>query len=82
MTRLLSPDGACVEVDTDRRRYRGTVLEVADSRDERDLRAAGYTVGDVAGEPPKASGRRCTSCGFKGWFTTCGRCGGVCERAK
>jgi len=78
--RLLSPATGCVEVDTDRRRYRGRILEVADSADIRDLRAAGYTVGDVAGRPSRAAGFCCPGCGFRGFFRLCSRCGGVCER--
>lgn len=80
MTRLLAPATGCIEVETDRHHYRGRVLEVSDESDIKDLRAAGYTVGDVSGEPSRSSGRRCVDCGFSGWFTTCGRCGGACER--
>lgn len=80
MPRLLSPDTACIEVDTKRRRYKGTTIEVNDARDERDLRAAGYTVASVAGAPAKSSTWTCTACAFRGFFRTCGRCGGVCQR--
>lgn len=78
--RLLAPATGCIEVETDRRHYKGRILEVSDRQDIKDLRAVGYTVGDASGRPSRASGRRCTSCGFNGWFVTCSRCGGTCER--
>lgn len=82
--RLLSPDGACVSVDVPighGRRYNGTVLDVTDPAHVRALREVGYTPGDVAGAPARASGFRCTECGFRAFFATCGRCGGTCQRA-
>lgn len=84
MARLLSPDDACISVDvpTNRgtARYDGRTVDVTSPSHIRVLKAAGYTVGDVSGQPPKSAGRRCTSCGFNGWFITCSRCGGSCER--
>jgi hypothetical protein len=78
--RLLSPDHACVQVDAPSgRRYSGTILNIADSGDARALRAAGYTVAGVAAGPAQTAGRRCGSCGFSSFFTTCGRCGGTCS---
>lgn len=83
MPRLLSPDDACISVDVPfgrARRYDGRSIEVTDSQHARALRQAGYTVADVSGSPAKASGFICPGCGFKGFFKTCGRCGGACER--
>jgi hypothetical protein len=79
--RLLSPDHACVSADAPSgQRYDGTVVEVTNPGDVRALRTAGYTAAGAAVGPTRARGYRCTGCGFKGWFTTCGRCGGVCAR--
>ena len=33
-----------------------------------------------AADIPKAAGFICDDCGFHGYFRTCGRCGGTCER--
>jgi len=78
MSRLLSPDSACVEVDAPSgRRYRGRVLDVADGADARALRAAGYTPAGLG--TPRSAGFVC-GCGFRGWFRTCGRCGAACTR--
>ena len=79
MTRLLSPDHACVQVDAPSgRRYSGTVLDVTHPGDVRAMRAAGYTAASVAGSTARTASRTCTRCGFRAFFTTCGRCGGVC----
>lgn len=81
--RLLSPDHACIQVDAPSgRRYSGTVLDVTNPGDARALRAAGYTAASVAGAPAKTAARRCTSCSFASFFTTCGRCGGSCTTIK
>lgn len=84
MSRLLSPDDACASVKVpDGQReatYNGRVIDVTSPSHIRVLKAAGYTVGDVSGQSPKSAGRRCTSCGFNGWFVICSRCGGSCER--
>lgn len=83
MSRLLSPDDKCVEVDVPfgrGRRYRGTTLDVSDPGHARALRAVGYTVADTSGVPVRSGGFTCTGCGFRAWFKTCSRCGGVCER--
>ena len=34
----------------------------------------------AAGPLGRSVGYRCTGCGFGSVFTTCGRCGGPCER--
>lgn len=34
----------------------------------------------AAGPVGRRAGYRCTECGFGSFFTTCGRCKGVCER--
>lgn len=62
----------------DGRRYRGTVIDVADPAHARDLRRAGYTPAGLG--TARGAGFRCGACGFGGWFRTCGRCGGTCER--
>lgn len=81
MARLLSPDQGCVAVDAPSGlRYKGRILDVTNRADERAMREVGYTVASVAGAPAKRAARHCVVCGFKGWFTTCGRCGGDCER--
>jgi len=78
--RLLAPATGCVEVDTDRRRYKGRILEVSDPRDVKDLRAVGYTPGDVGGPPVTRGGYECRPCGFASYFRKCSRCGGSCDR--
>lgn len=84
MSRLLSPDDKCLGVDVPYGRrhgsYNGTVIDVTDPLHARLLKKAGYTSADVSGSPAKASGFICPGCGFKGFFKTCGRCGGACER--
>lgn len=77
MARLLSPDDACVQVDAPSgRRYSGRILDVTNPADARAMRAVGYTA--AGGGPARTSGRTCEACGFRGFFTRCGRCGGVC----
>uniref|UniRef100_UPI003F4975D7 hypothetical protein n=1 Tax=Pseudonocardia sp. CA-138482 TaxID=3240023 RepID=UPI003F4975D7 len=78
MPRLLSPDDPCKEVDVPigaGRRYRGTIIDVADPAHVRALRRAGYTVADVAGVPTRAAGFECGACGRRNYFRRCGRCG-------
>lgn len=84
-TRLLSPDGKCDGATVEgswgrRRRYAGTTITVSDPADVRALRREGYTVADAAGAPARTDGYKCADCGFKGYFKTCGRCGGTCDR--
>jgi hypothetical protein len=80
MSRLLSPDDKCVQVDAPSgRRYSGKTLEVSDSKDIRALRAGGYTVAAVAGAPTTATGFVCRACGFKSFFKIC-KCGAECVR--
>lgn len=55
----------------------GTV-QPRDALDAKALRHLGATTASAAGYST-AAGRSCTSCGFRGWFTTCGRCGGECR---
>ncbi|MDI3315875.1 MAG: hypothetical protein QJR12_16845 [Mycobacterium sp.] len=84
-SRLLLPDDAVREVDIrtpyGTRRYRpgrdGTVTP-ASAHDERALREMGATLAS-AGGGLGGRGKRCTSCGFLGYFVRCGRCGGHCE---
>lgn len=77
MSRLLSPDDACISVDVPfgrGRRYDGRTIEVSDPAHARALLAAGYTAADVSG-PSRARGFDCADCGFRSYFRTCGRCG-------
>lgn len=77
MSRLLSPDDACISVDVPfgrGRRYDGRTIEVTDPVHDRALRAAGYTVAGVSA-PSRARGFDCVECGFRSFFRTCGRCG-------
>ncbi len=86
MTRLLSPDDACISVKVpDGRRtyqYDGRTLDVTSPSHIRVLKDAGYTVAGTAPGPVRSSGYECGVCGFKGFFNTCGRCGAHCERAE
>jgi hypothetical protein len=83
MSRLLSPDDRCVQVDVPfgrGTRYSGQAIEVSDPVHARALKAAGYTAGSVAGTPVRRGGYHCEPCGFASFFRLCSRCGGVCER--
>lgn len=83
MSRLLSPDDKCVQVDVPfgrGRRYSGKAIEVSDPGHIQALRQAGYTMADAAGRPSRARGFDCLSCGFKSFFRLCSRCGSECER--
>lgn len=80
--RLVMPFGATEIRATDgsKRTYRpgpdGTVV-ARDAIDARALREHGAVLAGIAngrGGP----GRTCGGCGFHGFFTTCGRCGGTC----
>lgn len=85
--RLLAPDGLVKQTEVPVgggrvRRYNahdGGVYTVSDS-DARTLKAAGFTESPLSGAFSRSSGRRCTSCGFGSFFTTCSRCGGTCTR--
>lgn len=78
--RLLAPSTEAAGIKTDRREYRGRILEVSDSADIRDLRAAGYTPGDIGGPPVSRGGYECRPCGFASYFKKCSRCGSACDR--
>lgn len=80
MPRLLSPDDACIQVDVRGYRYSGKTINVTDPAAVRDLKAVGYTTADVAATPVRSGGFTCTQCGFKAFFSRCGRCGGDCTR--
>lgn len=81
MSRLLSPDDACVAVTSlSGRKYRGRSFEVTNQADIRALRAAGYTMADTSGVPSKAAGFECLDCGFQSFFRLCSKCGGKCDR--
>ena len=77
MSRLLSPADALTEVDVGRNRYRGRIVDDPHPADARLMRQFGYTVASTAG-PAHTGGRQCIDCGFRGWFTRCGRCGSSC----
>jgi uncharacterized ferredoxin-like protein len=78
--RLLAPATGAVGIKTDRHEYRGRIIEVSDRQDIKELRAVGYTVGDVGGRPSRAAGFECHSCGFQSFFRLCSRCGDECDR--
>lgn len=80
MSRLLSPDDKCIQVDVRGHRYTGKSLEVTNPADARLLKAAGYTSGSVSGAPTRSGGYKCAACGFSSFFKVCGRCGGSCQR--
>jgi hypothetical protein len=83
MPRLLSPDDACIEVDVPigrGRRYSGKTIDVADPSHVKALRAAGYSLAGIAGQPVRRGGFECAECGFKSYFRLCSRCGAQCER--
>ena len=77
MARVLSPDDACIGVANTP--YQGTSFDVTNPTHLRQLRAVGYTLADAAGAPARSRGRKCTSCGFLGFFARC-KCGGTCEK--
>lgn len=56
--------------------YRGRIVDVDSSLDRKTLRDLGAFDINVGGQV-RAAGRTCGDCGFVGFFTTCGRCGGV-----
>lgn len=83
MVRVMTPDRPCVEVDgLGGRRYtvdrRGS-FEMT-PRDAKALIAEGGFVPSLAGTTGRNQGYRCPACGFGSVFTTCGRCGGHCDR--
>ncbi|MEU5426837.1 hypothetical protein AB0H73_14705 [Streptomyces olivoreticuli] len=88
MARLCLPDGAVhgVEIEGARTGARtgsytagrdGTVT-VDNRQHERALRELGAFPSNLGGRP--RGGYRCTQCGFAAFITTCGRCGGTCEK--
>jgi hypothetical protein len=81
MARMLSPDDACKGVDVQGASYDGNVINVSNPAHARRLREGGYTDASISGAPARAAGYRCTVCAFRGWFTTCGRCGSPSTRA-
>jgi hypothetical protein len=82
MSRLLSPDDACVRVNVPFGRgqqYTGRTIDVSDPNHIRALKSAGYTMAGVAGTPARTAGFKC-ECGFASFFRTCSRCGAECDR--
>lgn len=78
--RLLAPATGAVGIKTDRREYRGRILEVSDRQDIKELRAVGYTPGDIGGPLVTRGGYECRPCGFASYFKKCSRCGSACDR--
>lgn len=75
-------------VELDVRRPGGTVryrpgpdgrITPRSKADELVLRAGGAVVANTA-IAIGGAGRKCGDCGFVGFFATCGRCGGHCEK--
>lgn len=77
---MCAPDGAARQVEVGGARYasRDGVYEMAPVH-ARMLRAAGGFAPALNGSVPRNAGYRC-ACGFGSLFTTCGRCGGRCEK--
>lgn len=87
MARLCLPDGAVKGVDVQGARFgfktsydagRDGTVTVDNARHERALRDLGAFPANLGGRP--RGGYRCVACGFAAFITTCGRCGGRCER--
>lgn len=78
--RVCVPQAAVAGIDHDGKRYfaRNGVMTVPDHVG-RDLIKYDECF-PAADSPAKASGFVCVSCGFHGYFRTCGRCGSLCER--
>lgn len=75
-----APDGHAREVDVHGRRYRSADgLYRMRPEDAAMLRAAGGFPASLI-HASRTIGRRCTTCGFGSYFTTCSRCGGTCTR--
>ncbi len=78
MTRMVSPDRGCVQVDVGRTRYSGRIVD-ASPGDAKLLREAGYFPASLGGVT-KAVGFVCPDCGFRSHFRRCSRCQGECVR--
>lgn len=87
MARLCLPDSAVKGIDVQGARLgftatynagRDGTVTVDNPRHERALRDLGAFPANLGGRP--RGGYRCTKCGFAAYITTCGRCGGDCER--
>jgi hypothetical protein len=79
--KLNMPQKQCKGIEFGGRSYDATKsgsITVDDPKAAKALMAVGGCF--PASNTPKAKGRMCTDCGFTTWFTTCGRCGGRCER--
>lgn len=76
-----APDGAARQVDVGGRRYRSQdgIYQML-PQDAKLLRASGGFAPNLGGATPRRAGYRCQKCGFGAFFTTCGRCGGECEK--
>lgn len=82
--KLAMPDGACVGVTVEGAHtgrttsYDGRIVDVTNPRHVRALRDLGAFPVNLGGRP--SGGYRCGGCGFLGYFATCGRCHGSCEK--
>jgi hypothetical protein len=82
--RLAMPDGACVGVSVEGTQtgrttsYDGRIVNADNPRHIRALRELGCFPVNLGGRP--TGGYRCTSCSFRGYFATCGRCGASCAK--
>jgi len=77
VTRMVSPDQGCIQVDVGRTRYSGRIVD-ATPGDARLLKDAGYFPAALGGVT-RAAAWVC-GCGFRSYFRTCSRCGGDCVR--
>lgn len=87
MARLCLPDGAVRGIDiqgaqtgatTNYTAGRDGTVTVDNPQHEKALREYGAFAANLGGRT--RGGYRCTDCGFAAFITTCGRCGGTCER--
>lgn len=81
-TRVRVEGGNQVATVINGREYRANrgYFEMDDRDVKAHLNASNLPTPSAAGPVGRRAGYRCTGCGFGTFFTTCGRCGGHCER--
>jgi hypothetical protein len=77
--RVCVPQGSVAGIDHGGRRYlaKNGIMNVPDHVGRHLIK---HDECFPAQDVPKADGFVCSSCGFHGYFRTCGRCQGACER--
>lgn len=84
--RIAAPSGAVAGMEikgmqTGRvTKYPGRIMDVDNPVHAKALLAEGAFPVSLSGRTNSGLGYRCTDCGFGAFLTTCGRCGGTCER--